>query len=255
MWEYSICVNSSNKDLANFIYSSLKTYIEGLGGVTTLYNGSFTSIIIGIEESKREKAQVYISKVVTRTICSFFKREFLDENLSLSIKDEMGMLAFKKALINFDKETDFYIVSRNLAFNENLYLESFYNFRLKKLREKWGELISLANDNKDYLITSESFYDLLKFLIDNIDISQDEIDIVEDDDGYRIFSGSEEDNIECLTKEGLVSSVIDISPQKINLYCKGENSATDVLKKIYEKRVNFRFTQKEDKDLVTILKI
>ena len=254
MWEYSICVNNSNKDLASFIYLSLKSYIEGLGGVATLYNGGFTSIVIGIDELKKHKAQVYISKVVTKTICSFFKMQFLNENLSLSVKDEMGMLAFKKALINFDKETDFYIVSRNLTFDENLYIESFYNFRLKKLREKWRELIRLANDNKDYLISSESFYDLLKFLVDNIDISQDEIDIVEDDDGYRIFSGGEEDNIECLTKEGLVSSVIDISPQKINLYCKGENSATDVLKKIYEKRVNFKFAKKEDKDLVTILK-
>ena len=255
MWEYSICVSSSNRQIANYILSASKKYVEKFGGVATmLADNNFLSIIIGIEDKLKEKAQNHICKVVTKTICSFFKSDFLDKNLALPIRDEISLLAFKKALINFDKETDFFIVSKSLSFKENLYLESFYNFRLKKLRDKWGELISLANDNRDYLISSDSFYDLLKFLVDNIDISEDEIDIVEDDDGYRIFSGNDDNSLECLSKEGLVSSVIDLSPQKINLYCKGENSATEILKRIYEKRVNLKFAKSEEKDLVKILK-
>lgn len=256
MWEYSICVKNSNKHIASYFLASTKKCIEKIGGIVTLYKDKdFSYIVIGTGDKDKEKVQNFLYRTITKVICSFFKSDFLNNNLNIMITDEMSKLAFKKALINFDKETDFYIISKSLSFEKTLYLESFYNFRLQKLRDKWGELISLANENRDYLINSESFFDLLKFLVDNIDISEEEIDIVEDDDGYRIFSGSEENSFGCLSKEGLVASVIDLSPQRINLYCKNENSATKILKKIYEKRVNFKFLNQNQGSFLTFSKI
>ena len=91
--------------------------------------------------------------------------------------------------------------------------------------------------------------------MDNIDINEPEIDIIEGDDGYRIFSGDEENSMEGLTSENLISSVIDLSPQKINLYCKKENCATDLIKRIYEKRVNLKFSKESNKECLTFSKI
>lgn len=256
MWEYSINIKNSNPQIISYIFSASKKYIEKLGGVATIYAEKEHSwIILAVNEQSKEKAQNFLCKCLTKVICSFFKTDFLEKKLNLPIKDKMEVLAFKKALINFDKETDFYIISKNLSFDSVLYLESFYNFRLIKLRDKWEELISLANENKDYLINSESFFDLLKFLVDNIDINEPEIDIIEGDDGYRIFSGDEENSMEGLTSENLISSVIDLSPQKINLYCKKENCATDLIKRIYEKRVNLKFSKESNKECLTFSKI
>lgn len=256
MWEYSICVRNINSAVASYILSSLKKYVEKIGGVATFYKDKdFSYIVVGTEEKDKEKIQNYICMTITKVICTFFKSEFLNENLIIPINDKMSKIAFKNALINFDKETDFYIISKTLSFENNLYLESFYNFKLQKLRNKWSELISLANDNRDYLLNTDSFFDLLKFLVDNIDINESEIDVVEDDDGYRIFSGNDDNSFECLDGEGLVSSVIDLSPQKINIYCKSENNATEILKKIYEKRVNFRFKKENNQNSLTFLKL
>ena len=66
----------------------------------------------------------------------------------------------------FDRETDRYIVSHNLMLKKSLHLESFYEFKLQKLRLKWSELIKLANENAGYLLCNDTFIDLLKFLID-----------------------------------------------------------------------------------------
>ena len=254
MWEYAVIVKNSNEQIISYILSSSKIFVSKLGGVATLNReDEFSHVVIGVDEKHKDKMQTFLSKCITRAICSFFKSDYLDKHLNIKIADKIGLLAFKKALINFDKETDYYIVSKNLVFENNLYLESFYDFRLKKLRDKWGELIDLANENKEYLISSDAFMDLLKFLIDNIDIVEEEIDIVEDDDGYRIFSGNEENSFEGLSNEGLVSSVIEISPQKINLYCKKENSATQLLKQIYEQRVNLKF--KAQNEMINIIKL
>ena len=43
------------------------------------------------------------------------------------------------------------IIKKNLVLENNLYLESFYRFRLKSLHDKWEELVSLSNENKEYL--------------------------------------------------------------------------------------------------------
>lgn len=256
MWEYSICVRNINSQIASYILSSLKKCVEKTGGVATFYKDKdFCYIVVGTDEKYKEKIQNHVCITITKVICTFFKGDFLNRHLNIPISDKISKIAFKNALINFDKETDFYIISKALSFENNLYLESFYNFKLQKLRSKWEELISLANENRDYFINSDSFFDLLKFLVDNIDINENEIDVVEDDDGYRIFSGSEDNCFECLDGEGLVSSVIGLSPQKINMYCKKENNATEILKKIYEKRVNFRFSREKEQNSLTFLKL
>ena len=148
--------------------------------------------------------------------------------------DKMGMLAFKKALLNFDKETDKFIIRKNLELGSNLFLESFFHFKLKSLQEKWAELVSLSNDNREYLISSDSFIDLLKFLVDNLDICEDEISIVKENEGYKIFiNDSKQYQNKVFNEESVVSSVIDLSPQKINLYFNESSKAINLLEKIF----------------------
>ena len=148
------------------------------------------------------------------------------------------MTAFKKALLNFDKETDKFIIKKNLDLSKDIFLEAFYQFKLKSLKEKWAELVALSNENREYLVSSDSFIDLLKFLVDNLDICENEISIVKESEGYRIFSS---DNIpeenKLLTEELVVSSVIDLSPQRINLYFNETSKAITLLEKIFEERI------------------
>ena len=166
MWELSISVDTQNIDIAKFIYQALKTQTEEFGGVVTCYEEFekiFVLLACPVEEQGR--ASVVVERCIIKAICSFYKEKFVDENLRLPIHENISLTAFKKALLNFDRETDFYIISKNLVLDKNFYLDSFYNFKLKALRDKWEELVNLANENGDYLVSSEAFFDLLKFLI------------------------------------------------------------------------------------------
>ena len=155
----------------------------------------------------------------------------------------------KKALINFDKETDFYLISKNLNLQKNLYLDSFYFFKLRSLREKWSELVTLANENSDYLVSSDAFFDLLKFLIDNLEIGEDEINVFEDEKGFSISLGRDAQDMQCsdLSREGLVSSLIELCPKKINLFCKNDEGTAGFLSKIFEERVNVCYDKSVEK--------
>ena len=255
MWEYSINVNNSNRNIINFLYSSLKKFLFECNGLVALNEEkNYSSILIGVEEKYKEKLQSFLSKCITKSICSFYKLEFLNKNLIIPSNEEVLGLAFKRAMINFDKETDYYIISRNIEFDKEIYLDSFYNFKLKKLQDKWIELINLANENREFLLDRYALLDLLKFLIDNIDIATEEIDIVENEEGYRIFTSKEEEILEIKNKEDLISSVIDLSPQKMNIYCQDSNKAIDLLSFMYEKRVNLYLERKLNKEGLTFLK-
>lgn len=243
MWEYSIKLSKDSKTIADFVFNTLKQKTNKHKAVVALSCcGDFFSVSLAIEEKHSEFAQELLAKIIAKIVCSVFKEDFLNRYLCLPSQDDITLTAFKNALINFDKETDYFIISKNLILEGELYLESFYNFKLSRLQEKWGELVRLANENRDYLVCKDAFFDLLKFLIDNIDVSKREIEIFEDKNGYRILSLKENDLEEyenqIFSCEAMISSIIELSPRKIELYCSKENDATNLIKTIYEKRVN-----------------
>ena len=243
MWEYSIKVSNNNKLVADLVFNTLKKKTNKYKSVVvSTCDNKFCSISLAIDDRHVEYAQEVLAKIIAKIVCSFYKQAFLDRYLCLPTQEEINLVAFKKALINFDKETDYFIISKNLILEGELYLDSFFNFKLSRLQDKWGELVKLANENKDYLVCKDAFFDLLKFLIDNIDVTKREVEVFEEDDGYRIIpvrEGDLEDYTNVIyTSEALVSSLIELSPRKIELYCTKENDATRLLKTIYDKRVN-----------------
>lgn len=256
MWELSISVDAKNLDIAKFVYQTLKLKTADLNSVVTCYE-QFENfyILFGCPEENKTKASDEIEKCITKVICNFYKDQYLSENLHLPTHENIGLTAFKKALINFDKETDCYIISKNLRLNKNLYLDAFYSFKLKALRDKWAELIALANENSDYLVSNDAFFDLLKFLIDNLEICEDEINVFENENGYFLQATSRESTTENLSKEGLISSLIELCPKKINFFCRSDDNTAGFLSKIFDERINVCYNKSLEKvDKFSILK-
>ncbi len=245
MWEFSISLNSDKNELASSIFNILKKELAKFNAIVAISNqNEYFCIVIAVDNNFKNDAEIILLRTITLAICQSFKADYLNKYLSLPNQDEIRVTAFKKALINFDKETDYFIISKAINFDEFLYLESFYQFKLKKLRDKWGELVRLANENRDYLVSTDAFFDLLKFLIDNLDIEKEEIDVVEDEKGYYICD--EGTKSQPLSSSALISSLIDLSPQKINMYCSCENSATSLLQTIFDRRFNLLSTKENN---------
>ena len=241
MWEF--CLATRRINVAKFIYQTLKAETKGYETVLTCFE-QFDNFLIMLACPSIEKTRLLrvLERCIIKVICNFYTAEYLNKNLHLPMNEKISLTAFKKALINFDKETDFYIISKNLKLDKTLYLDAFYDFRLSGLRDKWNELVMLANDNSEYLIGDEAFFDLLKFLIDNLEICENEISVFEKENGYTIKLPDKSDMFcESLSKEGLVSTLIELSPKKINLYCDRDDSTVNFLSKIFEKRINVNY--------------
>ena len=239
MWEFSLNFKSENFEIARYVHRALMEPTTNMNGfVTSSEDNGYISILVAVNDENQDRLKAFLCSVITEIICTKYKSDFLNKYLSLPVQDKVGLYAFKKALLNFDRETDRYIIKRSLSFKNALYIESFYAFKLRALREKWEELVNLSNENREYLVSKESFIDLLKFLVDNLDICEDEISVVKEEEGYRIFAKySNFYTDKLISEESVVSSVIDLSPQKINLYFKESSSAINLLERIFDERV------------------
>ncbi len=242
MWEFSIMLQSRHNKVAKFLFNGLKKYVEEVGGVITSFDqAGIIHIVIACDEVEKSRLFYYVKSYIVEAICSYFKIEFLRKNLKIQLKNKVSISAFEKALQYFDKETDRYLVEKYLCFNKNIFLESFFEFKLKVLKSKWLELTKIANENSSYLLTEDTFIELLKFLIDNLEIGYDTINIISDVDGYKLF----DENFKEIDKFGeggdgiwLIENLIALSPRKINVYTDIENDELNLINNIYSSRIN-----------------
>lgn len=245
MFEFSIALSEQNSIAAKRLFKEIKNNASDFGAVVTSYSeNEKIFIVVACEEIERPRISFFICDAIAEIITTDFKLDYINRNLHLPIHNQLNLDALKKALVVFDRETDRYIVTHNLKLNENFFIESFYNFRLRQLRSKWQELIKLANENASYLLCNDTFIDLLKFLIENIEISTGCVNVVKENDYFKIcdenFNEIEQDNeINQNNEAFLITSIINLSPKRINIYCDdSENSsALTLLSQVFANRV------------------
>ena len=243
MWEF--CLSTYKLEVARSVFQAMKEELGDYQTVLTCYEkyGIF-NIMFACPLEEKNRLSTLLEQNIIKVICSFYKENFLKDNLCLPSHEKISLMAFKKALMNFDRETDLYIISKNLELKSTLNLDSFYEFKLKALRDKWGELVLLANENSEYLIGDEAFYDLLKFLVDNLEIRENEISVFEKENGYSIMA---DECFESLNNEALVSTLIELSPKKINFYCDKEDATVNFLTKIFSEPIKVNYNKSMEK--------
>lgn len=254
MFEFSIVLNDDKVEEARHICRELKKNTHEFNAVITSYSESDKIyIIVACEEIEKSRMSFFIRDAIADVISIFYKLEYIERNLKLKLKEEVYLDAFEKALIAFDRDTDKYLITHNLNIENVIFVDSFYNFNLRQLRGKWQELIKLANENASYLLCNDTFIDLLKFLIENIEVSSGLVNVVKGENSFLICDekfnmiDTEEQGLCSLKKSetkdaevDLITSLIALSPRKINVYCNQyeNNSTLTLISQIFGSRVS-----------------
>jgi hypothetical protein len=115
-----------------------------------------------------------ITDAVADIIITDCKSYYINSKIRLPIDDTVSRHAFTCALLAFDHDTDKIIAKTVLDLSLTFNLDSFYDFKLQTLKNRWDEVVGLANENVSYLICKQTFTELLNFLISNIDCEMDD---------------------------------------------------------------------------------
>lgn len=236
MWEY--CIAFNNKNEAQLFKDCVCNTIKLNDGVVTiLFSENFAKVLIAVPNKNINKITKYLTEKIAESILLNYKKEFILSRLSFSFNQKINMQVFLKALIVFDSDTDKEIIIQRLNLNHDIVIKSFIDFKLKFLKKKWLELVDLANDNAMYLVSEDTFNELIKFLISNLEyrcyavnvFSKNNCFLLCDTQGKVISDFLVDKNI-VYDDVNLLTSLIALNPEKIIVHCNSDTQEKTINK-------------------------
>lgn len=235
MWEICIDSNSGNKDYIKYINEQMVNTINSLNAVVGISKDG-TSISFGCKKEDSQKLWGVLRFVLCEIFCDKMKYKYLFKNVTIVSQSEGFFNALIKVLTYFDSEIERQIVLRSIKYSPKIVLESYLNFKLKPLKSKWKELCNLTNNNSVLFLQSETFIELLKFLISNLEIKKECV-VVSFKSPCIVYEEKQNSIISINTFDlndefGIISELIEMCPQRIKLIA--NNNARNIINLLSE---------------------
>lgn len=243
MRELNIAINPQDARFLDYLKSNLNLpKIKIYSAICQLNNMAVFSIATKDEEF--EQVESKLKQLLSDLILFIYKERFLMENINFTQMQTPFQPALLKALVLFDSETDKLYIQSKLNLNKDVYLDSFFNFQLQPLKNRWQEYVELTNENTN-MLQSEAFLDLLKFLIATIKPKTKQVNVYFNGHQFEFkdknlktipsnFSAPDDD------EATLITTLITLAPSVINLHCIStlSNNTFKILYYIFDKRIN-----------------
>ena len=238
MWEYWVSVEKDKYESLKFVQKNITADIKKTGGkMALILSGNEARLWLQTGETYKKTIKKKIVGLIADMILHTYKLEYLIKNFKFKTTSDINMQAFIKALVVFDWDIDKQIIVRMLLGLDSVVISAFVSFKLSVLKTKWDDLVNLANDNIIYLMSSDTFIELLKYLISNLDFRTNEVNvfynnctyILKDSKGMPIKE--EHNDMKDCSDAVLITSLISLSPQKIKLHI--DNFDGDVINLLF----------------------
>lgn len=168
MWEFCICFDNEI-DSQDFVDKILGHIKECKGIVVSVFMDEVYKVLVAVPSEVKDKMSKFLQEKLAEIVLTNYKKRYILNRLNFEKTPSTNMKVFLQALICFDSDIDKQIIVEQMKLTKNFYFKSFIDFKLKILKNKWQELVTLANDNIMYLISDDSFVELIKFLISNLE--------------------------------------------------------------------------------------
>ncbi|MCL2570516.1 MAG: putative sporulation protein YtxC [Firmicutes bacterium] len=175
-------------------------------------------IIIHISTNKTKEI---LEQIFANIIANDCKRHYITTKIHFKISCELMHFTFIQALCQFDYQTDKFIARTLLEIGHTFDLDSFYDFCLDKLKKRWDEVITIANDNMPLLLCRQTFTELLSYLLTNLESKIDTIILKEESGKINVYDRSLKPIMPKYTNQTLcndkkiIATLISLSPRKI----------------------------------------
>lgn len=225
MWEVSICFESPK--MAEYFASKINLVIKSCKGISACItlNGQ-NCVLIAVPKDKEEFAREFVKQKIAECILFFYKKDYIVSKLNFEKPKTTYMNVFLQTLVCFDGEADKHFIEQCLDFDNRVFVDAVVAFKLKFLKKKWEELVSLANENVMYFLSEDSLLELIKFLISNLEHRCYAVNVFSKSDCYFLcdLQGKRIDDF-MLEKQGiyedgnLLTILVALNPEKIIVHC------------------------------------
>lgn len=235
---------SQRENLKELKKHLLRAINDNNGIITEMEDGSNYSLLVAYPDAQKEVFNKIIRTELTRFFSYYFKIDFFKKNLVLKMLNNVYSEMFIRALSRFDQNLDIRDITLAIYEFNTINLQSFFYFRLTGMKRRWEELIKLTNENTVWQLSKQSFEDLLKFLISNLESQIDFVDIVINDKTTIIYDKNNniitQKKIKAeFSKFWIVMALIKFSPKNINIQA-NENINLSLIDKFFDANIKLK---------------
>lgn len=241
MWEFCLYFEKEQLSYIINLKKHLQRFFKKYRGVVVLYEED-CKVFIGLEGNEKVFIEVYryIYNYIISTIYTYYKRKTLNKLTYLNFNNDIFEFIIKETLFCFDEEYDKNLISEKLILNKSLNLEGFYNFKLFNLKEKWEQLISLIQNNKQILNNYIVSLELIRYLLSELENKIDKVCLFTDGKKFFLKTTTNENlnykKINFSKKQGfkeIIKNLIKLSPKSIILCSEMKNKDFQLFKDIF----------------------
>lgn len=246
MFELQVSEDKSRHSLLTSLFVKLKNEVRACRGVIVCdILGDRSRLCLAVPQKAEDYFKSLLFDVLSDIIVVEYKFEHLSSHISIPFGEETTKNAFLMALTVFDKSTDIEFVKSRLQLTDEINVDSFVNFRLTELKERWNEIADLLNENIGQLSIEGGLIEMLKFLIRTTPVECGEVLVSFDDSGKVLFSNTSGDVIyESASEEtSAVSKLVALLPSRIVVCSEKQVPFTDSISNIFGEKVRIVASQ------------
>lgn len=231
MKEYCIIFPKYDNDIFLHFWKKFETITNKLKNITIKNDDDSIGLSFATKRNAKNTLD-YIKQTLAESIVLHYKYKYMSSNLKLPEGFDKYQEALCKSLAVFDRGSDILEVSSQMHLTASINVDSFYFFKLSGLRAKWKEITDLFIENMAGMLYSNSFVELIKYLI-----------MTTENDGLEVFIYKFNETIYIRNKDGnnlsdpievkenylpeVVSELILLAP--MNIYIKYDSPLTSEL--------------------------
>lgn len=235
MYQLLILITNNNNHATNQIIHKLSTLdnYKNIVTATKSYN-SIVYISYACEEEYKLDVMQYIRKCIIDIYLTIYKQNYIERKLKTKYFNKLSKMMLVNTLVAFDRDSEEKLLNSEIVLTDNFCIDGFFNFKMRDIKYRWGDMCKLTTDNAQYLYCDRALYELLKFLLSAVKPKLLEIEILQNDsNNFTVTSHGYNDDISQAmfnVEDDLLLYLIDNAPEKITI--KGNMNNNTLLRNI-----------------------
>ncbi len=187
MFESTLSIDIKRKNYLDCIYGKLKPHIK-LADAEVAYTKADDRVYLSIacEDGFKDVMHLEIVSQLAEIYAMGFKYDYLKKKLKIN-RENLLVKTLLNTMTVFDSNNDKKLIRNELYGNKVIAIDGFFEFRLKGVKEKWDEIISLTNENSIVFSDDRISGEFLMFLLDAIPEGEEGVKICKYGNKIELF--------------------------------------------------------------------
>lgn len=224
MWEFSLYFNKQLLPYFNDLKNKLKTeFNQQINCISIGIKDEQYVLMIALPKEVFNKKHHQLKNQIAQIICLYYKPYYIYKSLNNFDITNLDNKILLGILSSYESKQDNEQISHQIHLTNKLYLQSFLNFKLKTLVNKWQEIGGLINQNSLFLIDKTIKQELIKFLMAGLQSQTEILTISKQNKTFYIFDADSK-KVEINTVfyaqtmyDNLLFAIINKFPKTINI--------------------------------------